>query len=245
MKEIVAVIFGLGLLGNALLFVPQVLAGAKQHRRQRKMQFVDQSGLQIFANGGDAAAKTDVASIRRSSRPLECGMDAVRNEMERRAAFHFQRRARVMRQHEHRHVIRGFVAPPAFPAFIRPGTADRAEHIAAENPRPDSDESFRRHLVVDIRIAAFEPVHALPRSCVEEPVEQRGPADAERILQILMRAGAVAVDRDREGVDTQLGHGNVLASVGEILAFVVIGDKTRPQLGGPRKARAVLRGSPS
>src|SRR5438309_4692841 len=42
---------------------------------------------------------------------------------------------------------------------------------------------------------------------MEEPVEQFGTADAERILKILTRPGAVAVDREREGMNEEFGHG--------------------------------------
>ena len=41
----------------------------------------------------------------------------------------------------------------------------------------------------------------------EGPFVQRLAADAERIVEALVRAGAVAVERDREGGDAEFGHG--------------------------------------
>ena len=52
------------------------------------------------------------------------------------------RRARVMRQHEHRHVVRRLVAPPALPALVRPWPADRPEHVPAQDPGADSLEAL-------------------------------------------------------------------------------------------------------
>ena len=60
----------------------------------------------------------------RAARPrrrlLERGVDAVGDEVEGRAALHLERRARVVRQHEHRHVVGRVVAPPALPGVVGP-----------------------------------------------------------------------------------------------------------------------------
>src|SRR5690349_11625098 len=116
--------------------------------------------------------------------------------MELRPARHLQRRARVMRQYEHRYVIRRLVAPPALPVLVRPGAPDRTEHVAPENPGADALEPLCRDAVVYAGFAAVFPVHAAPCARMEKPLHQLGAPDAERILQILVRAGAVAVDGD-------------------------------------------------
>ena len=48
---------------------------------------------------------------------------------------------------------------------------------------------------------------ALKAACAEDPLVHRHAADAERILEALVGAGAVAVEGYREGVDAKLGHG--------------------------------------
>ncbi len=57
--------------------------------------------------------------------------------------------------------------------------------------------------VVDARLSAFLAVHLPPEARVEEPFHQLGAAHAERILQILVRPGAVAVDGDGETLDAE------------------------------------------
>src|SRR2546430_17078734 len=49
-------------------------------------------------------------------------------------------------------------------------------------------------------------VHPAPHACLEEPLHQFRPPDAERILEILVRPSAVAVDGNREALDTELRH---------------------------------------
>src|SRR6476619_6837432 len=112
----------------------------------------------------------------------------------------------MMRQHEHRDAIRRLVTPPALPAVVRPSATHGAEHVAAEYPRADVRESPRRAVVVGTGFTALVALHVLPRPGVDKPVEQLGTADAQRMLQILVRSGAVAVDRYRERVDAKFRH---------------------------------------
>src|ERR1700709_1673159 len=67
------------------------LASSEQHRRKRKVQFIDQAGLQILANGRDATSDLDVTCSRGVACALERGMDPVRDEVERGAALHDDR----------------------------------------------------------------------------------------------------------------------------------------------------------
>jgi hypothetical protein len=59
----------------------------------------------------------------------------------------------------------------------------------------------RRHVVVHARLAVDIPVRALPGARLEEPVEHFGPADAERVFQILARSGSVPIEGDGEGAN--------------------------------------------
>ncbi len=149
----------------------------------------------------------------RTSRPpaasLACSnadLNAVGDETELGASGHLDRRAGVVREHEDRRVIGRLVAPPAFPLLVGPGAADRSEHVPAENPRADVVEALRRHVVVDAGLAAGLALRLLPHARVEEPLHELGTSHPERVLQVLMRAGAVAVEGYREASNDEFGH---------------------------------------
>ncbi len=145
-------------------------------------------------------------AARCSGRLLQSGVNAFGDKTKLRASRHPERRARVMRQHEDRRVIRRLVAPPALPAVVRPWASDRTEHVAPKNPGPDSGKALLRHAVVDPRFAIVMAVHPPPYARVEEPLHQLGAPDAERILEILVRPGTVAVDGNREALDAEFRH---------------------------------------
>jgi hypothetical protein len=75
--------------------------------------------------------------------------------------------------------------------------------FAPENPRADSGESLLRHLVVDTGLTIFQTMHLAPDARVKKPLHQLWAVDAERILQILVRSGAVAVERDGEALNAE------------------------------------------
>jgi hypothetical protein len=89
---------------------------------------------------------------------------------------------------------------------MRPRAAHRAEHVAPENPGADSGEALLRDAVVDSLLAAFLAVYLAPEARVEEPLHQLRAAHAERVLQVLVRPGTVAVDRNREALDAEFRH---------------------------------------
>src|SRR6266849_3484517 len=105
------------------------------------MQLVNQSGTQILPNSGCAATEADVAAAGCSGRLLQSGVNAFGDKAKLRASRHPERRPRVMRQHEDGRVIRRFVAPPAFPAVVRPGAPDRTEHLP---PHPCGEEPLHQ-----------------------------------------------------------------------------------------------------
>src|SRR6266550_4500886 len=170
------------------------------------MQLVDQAGAQILPDSGYAATEADVAAARCSARLLQSGVNAFGDEAKLRTSRHPERRPRVMRQHEDGRVIRRLVAPPALPAVVRPRASDRTEHVAPEDPGTDSGKGLLRNSVVDPCLSVFMAVHPPPYACVEEPLHQLGAPDAERILEILVRPGTVAVDGNREALDAEFRH---------------------------------------
>src|SRR6185369_14954528 len=99
---------------------PQRLAGAQENRPDGKVQIIDQARLEILPDRGDTAPDAHVRAACRRSRLLERCMDALGHEVELRATRHPQNLPWVMRQHEDRRVVRRLLAPPAFPAFVRP-----------------------------------------------------------------------------------------------------------------------------
>src|SRR5690348_3517168 len=115
----------------------------------------------------------------------------------------------MMREDEGGDVVGRLVAPPTFPLVIGPWPADRPEHVAPEDPRADVLESRFCDLVVHARVAAGLPVHFTPDARVEEPLHQLRAADAKRMVEALVRAGAVPVDRHPEASDDESRHGHM------------------------------------
>src|SRR5689334_2514794 len=103
-------------------------------------------------------------------------------------------------------MIRRFVTPPSLPAIIRPGPADRTEHIATQDKRANSSKAFVCHRVVDSGLTVFVAVHFAPDPGVEQPVHQFGAANSKRILEILIWPGTKAVDGDCEALNFQSRH---------------------------------------
>src|ERR1700683_2942787 len=142
------------------------------------MQFVNQARAQIVPDRTNPTSKADVAATRGGRCFLQCGVNAFRDKPKLRTALHPERRSRIMRQHEDGRVVRRLLPPPALPAVIRPRPSDRTEHVASENPGPDSAEAFLRNCVVDARLAIRMAVHLPPDTRVKKPVHQLRAADA-------------------------------------------------------------------
>jgi hypothetical protein len=126
--------------------------------------------------------------------------------VEYRAALHFDRRAGVVRQHEHVAMIGRLIAPPAFPTLVRPGAADRAKHVAPQNPGADILKAARGEIIVEPgRAVILAGMHLLKRSGRKHPFMQRHAADAHRVVDALVRTGAIAVGRHAETADHEFG----------------------------------------
>src|SRR5262249_59508656 len=132
--------------------------------------------------------------------------DTTGHEVKPRPAVHGDRRTRVVREDEHRQVIRRLVAPPSSPTLIRPWTTHGSEHVAPENPRADVFERLGSDVVIDARFAAIETVHPTPDLSLKKPLEEFRPVDTERMIKILIRTGAVAINGHRETQNTDFRH---------------------------------------
>jgi hypothetical protein len=116
----------------------------------------------------------------------------------------------VVRQDEDFGVVRRIFSPPSIPGFVGPLAAYRAKHVAAHDPCADIIEAADGEIIVDAGDAVPVSVHALKGASREEPPVQSHPADAERVFEALRWAGAVSVDGNAEGVDSDFGHGVML-----------------------------------
>src|SRR5947207_8919036 len=67
----------------------------------------------------------------------------------------------------------------------------------------DSVKAYLCNSVVDSLLSIVMAVHLPPHARVEEPLHQLGAPEAERILEILDRPSAVAVDGNREALDAE------------------------------------------
>src|SRR5690349_24857485 len=100
-------------------------------------------------------------------------MDPAGHEMKHGAAFHGEGWPGMMRQHENRRVIGRVVAPPAFPALVRPLATDGSEHVPPENPCTDIGDAARGEIIIDASFpAALAPMHGAAGAGRNEPFMQ-------------------------------------------------------------------------
>src|SRR5213082_431985 len=177
------------------------LTTAEQDRRDRDMHLVDEPRLEILAHRGRPAADLDIELARGLTGATERFLDSAGDEMKDGPAFHRDRFARVVRQHEHRYVIRRVLAPPVVPLVVGPRPAHGAEHVSAHDIRTDAFPEALGKIVVGTRRPARLPVHLAKRARADVPAVQLLTTHAEWVLQSLAGAGAVPVERDREVVD--------------------------------------------
>src|SRR5580704_9854751 len=170
------------------------------------MQLVDQPAAKILTHRLDATADLHVAALGSELRLLQRSLDTVGHEDEGGAAVHLDRIARMVRQHEGRRVIGWIVAPPAFPALAQPGTADRPEHIAAEDERAEPAHRTTCVGLIDAVRAAVLTGHCPEHARTEHPLVQLLPTLAERIFKTLLRPCSEPVERDREARNAHFRH---------------------------------------
>src|SRR5262245_32740560 len=107
--------------------VHEVLAGSEEPGSDRNVQLVDEPCLEVLTDRRHAAADLHVLSARCLGCSVKCLASATGDEVKHRAAFHLDRLARVMRQHEYRAVIRWILPPPSAPRVVGPRATNRAE----------------------------------------------------------------------------------------------------------------------
>ncbi len=181
----------------------QGLAGAEQVRRNREVQLVDQTVLQVVTDRRRATSQAYILAVGGFAGTAQRDMNPVRDEVKRRPAGHHDRGPRVMRQHKDRNVVRRVVSPPALPSIAGPDAPDRSEHIATENPRADVPDPAGGEFIVNPSGAAVFSNHLLESLGREKPAMERLSADAERAFETLARAGAESVPRDGEAVNPE------------------------------------------
>src|SRR3989304_1354503 len=138
-------------------------------------------------------------------------MDSFRDEVKRCAACHRDGRACMMRQHKDRRVKRRVFTPPAFPVLVWPRAANRAKHIAAQNPRSDVLDAARRKIIVYSSCARFFAVQQLlKRGGWEKPLVYIQTPDAIRIAEALFRPGGKSIEGQTEAWHAQLTHRELL-----------------------------------
>src|SRR5262245_26380615 len=113
--------------------------------------------------------------------------------MEHGTAAHLDRRPRVMGEHEDRAMVRRAAAPPTTPRFVRPGAANGAEHVPAHDPGADVAGPTGREVVVNARQSPVVTMHLLERLRSNEPAVQCQPADAEGVVETLLRSSSEAI----------------------------------------------------
>ena len=131
----------------------QSIPRARQNRRDGEVQLINESRTKVLLDGVASAANAHIHSLGCVARSVKRPMDAARDEVECRSAFHLDGRARVVRQYESRNVIGRVVAPPAFPAHVGPGAANRPKHVSAENLGANISEAPRSKAVINRRCA--------------------------------------------------------------------------------------------
>jgi hypothetical protein len=71
---------------------------------------------------------------------------------------------------------------PTIQSTTRPATgADRAEHVAPDDRRPDSDIAPSDEVIVGALVSAFEPPLRTRRACCEHPFVQAGTTVAKLV----------------------------------------------------------------
>ncbi len=178
------------------------------------MHLVDEAGPQVLADRRDAAADPHVLAPRAASRARSSAawMPSVTKWKVVPPSISIGARAWWVSTKTGTW-YGGFVAPPAFPALVGPRPAHRAEHVAAEDPGAD----VREAAAAKSSSMPVVPPARLPNTCWKVRVGRNqscsaSPPTPSGLLETLVGAGAVAVERDREAAHAQFGH-DVLRAV--------------------------------
>src|SRR5262245_54643118 len=220
------------------------LSPAEQDRCDGNVQLINKAFAKILLDCAGPTANSHVSSSGRLSCPVKRLVNPARDEVKRRVAFHCNGSTRVVSEDEDWNVIRRIVSPPAFPVHVRPGTANRSEHVPPENPCPNIPKATRGEVFVNPRCAAVLAKQGpLQRACREEPVVQICPANAERVAALLLWDSSVSIERDSEALNANSCHPHpqVWTSNVRLQARAALGAPGwKPLLGGTRPDSASL-----
>jgi tetratricopeptide (TPR) repeat protein len=192
--------FDLIVLLEALQSVPEAYASPEQDGDHRDVHVVDESGGEEVADHAGPSAEAYILAVRsRPGRHERLGRRRV-DEVERRAAVHLDRRARVMGEDEGRGVERRVGTPPALPLRVLVPSG-RAELPGTHDLGADPDREHLQEGVVDAAAAARLTDPLGPGPGDEHPLVQPFAGVAERCLQALTFAGGEPVERDGDLLD--------------------------------------------
>src|SRR5256885_9025735 len=112
----------------------------------------------------------------------------------------------MMRDDKNRVMERRLLPPQAMPRLLGlPSRGMTAEHVPSHDRRADVYQLGLEHLRVLVVVAPGLAVPAPPGPKGDDPLMESFAAEAEGLLQALVRSGSVAVERHRD-TQTQLGH---------------------------------------
>src|SRR5215218_10310884 len=184
--------FDLVVLLETLQSVPEAYASTEQDRDHHRVHVVDEPGGKEVADHGGTSAEAYVLAARSLAGRLErLGRRSV-DEVERRAALHFDRRARVMGEDEDRCVERRVGTPRALPlrVLVPSGMAELpGTHDLGADPRSEQ----LREGVVDAAATTWLAEPAPPPGG-EHPLVQPIPGVTEMCVAALTLTGAEAVE---------------------------------------------------
>ena len=173
----------------------QALTGAEQDWRDGDVHLIDQAEAKILLNDVDSATNANIFVSGRFPGSFKSHGSTFRHKVEGCSSFHDQRRARVVGQHEHRDVINRILAPPTPPALIWPGSANRSEHVPAENPGPDILKASSGKFIINPRFSSIVTEQVLlKRSSEDSPAMKGSATNAEWVVDVLVRSSAETID---------------------------------------------------
>jgi hypothetical protein len=111
-----------------------------------------------------------------------------------------------MGQYESWRMIRRILTPPAFPLIVRPFSADRSEHVAAEDEGAEALHCTLGEPVIKTRFTAVFSNHLTKSPRWEKPLKDFPASQTERMIQTLSGSRSKAVERDTESGNFYSGH---------------------------------------
>src|SRR3954470_11516021 len=181
---------------ETLQSVPEPHAPAEQDRYRHDVHVVDEPGTSEVADHGGTPADAYVLTARSLAGRLErLGRRRV-DEVERRAALHLDRRARVMSEDEDRCVERRVGPPRTLPIRVLVPSG------VAELPGPHDLGADPRVVLLGEGVVDAAATAGLPIPGGEHPFVQPFAGVAERCVAALRLAGAEAVEGNGKVVDS-------------------------------------------